>query len=230
MKRQRIEELIGELAAQLPAGAEGLVLEVRGGELVVVVPAGTADAEVIRAASVVRGTVRLENERVMTFEIHAAEGQTTFRDEDPHLHEPASVADTSQPFGLELLRSDHKPLTAAEVMTRQVLTANPDELVEDIAKRLVFHNISGMPVEDWDGTVIGVVSEADVIGKVGVTIADVMSTNLASAGPDASVQELAALMAERQVRRVPILDGDRLLGIVTRGDMVRAMALTFQRG
>lgn len=228
MKRQRIEELIGELAAGLPARVEGLVLEVRGGELIAVVPAHTADADVIHSASVVRGTVRLENERVMTFEIHADEAQNRFREVDPHLHEPAGGRRPRQPVGLDALQADHQPLTAAELMTRQVLTASPDELVEDIAKRMAFHNISGMPVEDWDGTVVGVVSEADVIGKQGVTIADVMSTDLAGARPGATVEELAALMAERQIRRVPILEGDRLVGLVTRGDLVRALALTFQ--
>jgi CBS domain-containing protein len=229
MRRLRREELSGELAADLPPGAEAVLLAVRGGELILVVPPATPDGQVVATASCLRGTVRLENERVMTFEIHRAEGDDSFRDEEARLHD-RGAGPPGDPLSLDTLAADGTPLSAEHVMTRQVLTASPDELVEDIAKRLVFHNVSGMPVEDWDGTVIGVVSEADVIGKQGVTIAEVMSTELTSALPSTPVQAVAGLMAERQVRRIPILEAGRLAGIVTRGDIVRALAMAVERG
>ena len=109
-------------------------------------------------------------------------------------------------------------------MTRSVLTASPDELVEDIAKRLSFHNVSGMPVEDWDGKVIGIVSEFDVMGKFHDTVGDVMSSDVISVSRDTPLSEVAALMAERRIKRVPVLDGGLLVGIVSRADIVRALA------
>jgi CBS domain-containing protein len=225
MRRLRPEELNEVLSREPPAGAQGVVLAVRGGELILVVPAATPDGQVVAVASCARGTVRLENERVMTFEIHSSDGEDSFSDHDAGLHRGHLAPPDDPPPSLERLTVAGAPLSAGQVMTRQVLTASPDDLVEDIAKRLAFHNVSGMPVEDWDGTVLGVVSEADVIGKQGVTIADVMSNELISAQASTSVEAVAGLMAERHVRRVPILEAGRLAGIVTRSDIVRALAM-----
>jgi CBS domain-containing protein len=109
-------------------------------------------------------------------------------------------------------------------MTSPVLTVSADELVEDVVKRLAFHEIGGMPVEDWDGTIIGMVSQSDVIDKLGVVVRDVMQTALVSVKPGMSIDQVAAVMAENQIKRVPVLDGNRLLGIISRADIVRAMA------
>jgi CBS domain-containing protein len=105
-----------------------------------------------------------------------------------------------------------------------VLTASPDELVEDIAKRLVFHNITGLPVLDWDDRVIGMVSEVDVIDKLGETIGDVMSTELTTVSRETAVEEIAALMTGRRIKRVPVIAEGMLVGIVSRADIVRAFA------
>ena len=55
-------------------------------------------------------------------------------------------------------------------MAREIVTVGSDMLVEDAAKLLAYHNISGMPVEDPDGKVCGIVSEADVIGHIGAIV------------------------------------------------------------
>jgi tRNA nucleotidyltransferase (CCA-adding enzyme) len=176
---------------------------------------------VLSAASSVRAALRLENERVLSFEIHEGAAHGSFRVESARLHAearpgPAGGAAASGPsFG---------GLTAEQIMTRTVMIAHADELVEDVAKRLAFHNISGMPVEDWDGKVIGVISEIDVIGKFHDTIREAMSADLLTVARDAPLEQVAALMTERRIKRVPVLEGDKLVGIVTRADIVRALA------
>jgi CBS domain-containing protein len=197
---------------ELGQGDEAIVLAVRGGQVAAAVPTGTSEEDAIGAARVIRGVIRLENERVLTFQIQVGDGGATFRDESAHLREP----DGSLLGGA--------PRRAADIMTEDVVTASADMLVEDVAKLLAFHNVSGMPVEDWDGTIIGVVSEVDVIDKVGDTIGDVMTPHVISVTESTPIEEIAGLMADRKIRRVPVLAGGSLVGIVTRADIVRALA------
>jgi CBS-domain-containing membrane protein len=190
---------------------EAVVLDIRGGEVTVAVSAGTPDNRVVGDASRLRGVLRLENAQVLTFEIRKADGRASLR------HEPAAAyPETAR------LRGDAR--TAEEIMTREVLTTSPDMLVEDVAKRLAFHNISGMPVEDWDGRVIGIVSEADVLGKIGDTIRDVMSDEVIGVSRTTPLAEIASLLADRRIKRVPVLSDQRLVGIVSRADVIRALA------
>ncbi len=116
-----------------------------------------------------------------------------------------------------------RPRTAADLMARNVVTVGRHVLVEDAAKRLAFHNIGCMPVEDWDGKVVGIIGQADVIGKIGQTVADVMSTNVFSVTEDASIEQIIALMFERSLEWVPVMSGDCLLGAISRPDVVSAL-------
>jgi CBS domain-containing protein len=205
-------------AAYTPAETDdAVILRVRGGEVAARVAVGTADEAVLGSAREIRGVVRLENEWVLTFHLRAGASDTAFRDEAAHLHEP----DGPLP---EELGVPTGSLVAGDIMSRDVVTASADMLVEDVAKLLAFHNISGMPVEDWDGTVIGVVSEVDVVDKVGDTIGDVMTHSVISVSESTRIEQIAALMADRKIRRVPVLVNDRLVGLVTRADIVRALA------
>jgi CBS domain-containing protein len=219
-----VELSAGEAAAHGLEGHEAVALAVRGGEVATAVRAGTAEESVVSAASRIRGRVRLENERVLTFDIHRAAGGASLRDEPARLreaaeeHGAASLAVVQDGDLLDGLG------TAEDIMTRDVLTASPDELVEDIAKRLVFHNVTGLPVLDWDDRVIGIVSEVDVIDKLGETIGDVMSTELTTVARETPIEEIAALMTERRIKRVPVIAEGMLVGIVSRADIVRAFA------
>ncbi len=208
---------VGQVAFRPGESDEAVILTVRGGEIAARVSAGTVDDDALVTAGEIRGVVRLENERVLTFQIRQGEPGVAFRDEPAHLHEPDHPA--APPLGLARV-----PRTAVDIMSRDVVTASADMLVEDVAKLLAFHNISGMPVEDWDGTVIGVVSEVDVVDKVGDTIGDVMTHRVISVTESTPIEEIAALMADRKIRRVPVLTGRNLVGLVTRADIVRALA------
>ena len=95
-----------------------------------------------------------------------------------------------------------------------------------VARILARNKISGMPVVD-EGKVVGVVSEADILTAAGDTTVDwVMSSDIVSVTPDTPVGEITAILKQRSIKRVLVTDraGD-LVGIVSRADIVAAMAL-----
>ena len=112
-----------------------------------------------------------------------------------------------------------------EIMTTNVVSVTPDSPVEDAARRLASHRISGMPVVNPAGRVVGLVTEYDVIAKQGQTVADIMSRSVISVSPETDVEEVAHLLTHQRIRRVPVMDGDRLVGIVSRADVVQQIAM-----
>lgn len=225
MKRVRLEEAF-EAGSVSPSGGasteeqEAVVLEIRGGEVVAVVPAGTEDDGVVAGAASVRAALRLENERVLMVELHADAEGARFHDEPAALHAARRAEGTPGVGAVDA----HGLGTVDQLMTRDVKTATPDELVEDVAKRLAFHNVTGLPVEDWDGQVIGIVSELDVIGKINETIRDVMTADVITVAPRTPIDQAATLMAQRGIKRLPVLEDGKLVGILSRADIVRALA------
>ncbi|HWT34926.1 MAG TPA: CBS domain-containing protein [Paraburkholderia sp.] len=144
-------------------------------------------------------------------------------------------------------------MLAIDVMTPSVICAQPDMTVQEAAKRLVENGISGMPVVDADGALVGIVSEADLLHRVetgtetkrsrwlelfsttrdlastfikehGCKVEDVMSTTVFSVDDGTPVAEIAELMETRRIKRVPVMRGGELVGIVTRGNLIRALA------
>ena len=207
---------------EVGSGEAAVVLAVRGGQIVVVAPAGTSEQDAVSAAARIHGSLRLEHGRVLTFEIRRGSPDALFQDAPAELpvYQRAGAAAVARPPRTDGARS--RPVR--EIMTRDVLTASPDMLVEDVAKLLAYHNITGMPVEGWDGQVVGIVSEADVIGKVGITVDDVMSREVISVTEETPIEDVAKLMTERRIRRVPVMAGSVVAGIVSRADIVRAFA------
>lgn len=115
-------------------------------------------------------------------------------------------------------------MRAEEIMTTRLVTAVPTDTVQQLARLLTEAGISGAPVLDERGGLIGIVSEADVISKRGRSVADVMNRNVLSAQPDTPVEEVCELMARHNINRVPIVRGGGLVGIITRTDVVRSIA------
>jgi CBS domain-containing protein len=230
VKRVNIKDaFVGEpTASQEGAGAEdsdeALILAVRGGEIVAVVPAGTPEEGAVGAAGLIRGALRLENERVLTFEIREGASGAFFEDESAQLHRRRqdSGAEGLSAIGGSDYMADHR--TAGEIMTRDVLTARRDLPTEEFAALLAFHNVSGMPVLDEAGTVIGIVSEADVIGKRGATVGEIMTPEVVAVAQATPIERIAALMAEKRIKRVPVIEDGALVGMVSRADIVRALA------
>lgn len=230
MKRVNIEDAFVGEPAPSQAGVEtqdsdeAIVLAVRGGEVVAVVAAGTPEEGAVGAAGLIRGALRLENERVLTFEIHEGASGAFFEDESAQLHrrrQESGAVGLSSIGGTDYMGAGR---TAGEIMTRDVLTARRDMAVEEFAKLLAFHNVSGMPVLDEADMVIGIVSEADVIAKRGATVGDIMTPEVVTVTETTPIEHIAALMAEKKIKRVPVFVGRALVGMVSRADIVRAIA------
>ncbi|MEU8347372.1 CBS domain-containing protein [Actinomadura meyerae] len=105
-------------------------------------------------------------------------------------------------------------------MTSPVITVERDAAVPDVAALLRARRISAVPVVDGHGAVVGLVSEYDLLAREGRTAADVMTTGVISVTEDTDVEEARHLLLERRIRRVPVLSGRELVGIVARSDVM----------
>ena len=118
-------------------------------------------------------------------------------------------------------------MIASDIMTRKVCTIHPEASVQEVAQLLDSRRISGAPVVDADGKLIGIITEADIISKVnrdGLCVADIMSHELLVVNEETPVNEIAMLLTERKIKRVPVVQDDKLVGIVSRADIVHAVA------
>jgi CBS domain-containing protein len=113
---------------------------------------------------------------------------------------------------------------AGEIMTSPVITVSPDTPVADVADTLRARRISAVPVVDAAGGVVGLVSEYDLLAKSGATAAEVMTTAVVSVSEDTDIADVRHMLVDRRIRRVPVLAGGRLVGIVSRGDVVALLA------
>jgi CBS domain-containing protein len=142
-----------------------------------------------------------------------------------------------------------------ELMTENVLTIGPEAPIKDVAKILVANRISGLPVCDIEGRVLGVISEGDILykehdpreGHVGgplgwiidgtpnyagfakakaLTARKAMTSPAITIAPWESAATAAQIMCERHVNRLPVVKDGLLVGIVTRADLVRAFIRT----
>ena len=116
-------------------------------------------------------------------------------------------------------------MKVSEVMTASVISVPDDSTIEDAARVLARHRISGVPVVSSSGALVGLVTEYDLISKQGQVVTDIMSRGAISVTEDTDVEEVAHLLTNRRIRRVPVLRGDRLVGIVSRSDLVKQIAM-----
>ena len=118
-------------------------------------------------------------------------------------------------------------MIARDIMTRNVYTTSPEVSVQEVAQLLVQKDISGVPVINRDGLIIGIITEADIIGKVnreGLCVADIMTPELIFVDEETRVGDIAMLLVERKIKRVPVMRNGKLVGIVCRADIVNAVA------
>lgn len=120
-------------------------------------------------------------------------------------------------------------MIASDIMTRRVWKTSPQASVQEVAQLLYRERISGVPVIDDDsGQIIGMITEADIIRHIerdDLSVAEIMTRQLITVDEDTAVSEIAALLAERQIKRVPVVQAGRVVGIVSRADIVQAVAL-----
>ncbi|MFT4069400.1 CBS domain-containing protein [Paraburkholderia sp.] len=145
-------------------------------------------------------------------------------------------------------------MQASDIMTTQVVSIAPDSSVYDAAKLLADNRISGVPVVDETGDVIGIVSEGDLLRRVetgtenprrswlaeflaptrqlaveylkehSIQVRDVMSTPAITVDAAAPLTEVAELLGRKHIKRLPVLRNGKLAGIVSRANLVRALA------
>ena len=142
-----------------------------------------------------------------------------------------------------------------QIMTTSVVKIQPSTPVSEIARLMVEHQVSGLPVVDPDNRVLGVVTEIDMVARnqrfklpafitfldsiiyletpghfrkrlehmLGASARDIMSEPAVTIAADASIEELAELMVDREINPVPVVEAGRLVGIVSRSDIIRLM-------
>jgi CBS domain-containing protein len=110
-------------------------------------------------------------------------------------------------------------------MTTRVVTITEDQSKQQAARLLSQHRISGLPVVNADQVVVGVVTEYDVIGKEGQTVGEIMTRGVISVTPDTELEEVSHLLVHERIKRLPVLDQGKLVGIVSRADLVKEVAL-----
>ena len=115
-------------------------------------------------------------------------------------------------------------MQAKDIMTRDIITVSPGMTIKSLAMTLIKNQISGAPVANRNGKIIGVVSEADIVAKKGKDVKAIMSKEIVSVAEDTAVEEIARLMTTHKIKRVPVMRKDAVVGIVSRADIVSAIA------
>lgn len=144
-------------------------------------------------------------------------------------------------------------MRASDVMIRDVITVGPDDDVSRAAKMLADHDISALPVIDEHRHVLGILSEADLLRREeigtekqrprwleavtpssllaadysrshGRKVRELMSETVVSATADTPLSEIAALLERKRIKRVPIVEDGKLIGIVSRANLIQALA------
>jgi CBS domain-containing protein len=143
-------------------------------------------------------------------------------------------------------------MNAVDVMTQPVISVTPEATIAEVAQLLLQHRISGLPVVDPDGAVIGMVTEGDLLHRIETgtqrrhshwlefliapgrlareytdanarKVGEVMRVDVVSVAPRESLLEVVRLMEHHHVKRLPVIEAGRLFGIVSRADLVRAL-------
>jgi CBS domain-containing protein len=144
-------------------------------------------------------------------------------------------------------------MQAQDIMVRGVISVGPDMPVRAAANAMVSNGVSALPVIGIDAKLVGIVSEGDLIRRVETDtgrerswllemfvstdalakefvksharhVADVMTRDVITAAPNASLREIANLMEKHGIKRVPIVENDKVVGIVSRANLLQALA------
>ena len=120
--------------------------------------------------------------------------------------------------------------SADDIMTAKVITTREPVPIWDAARMLLDKGHGGMPVVDASGKLIGMISGFDVISKRGTTVGEVMSRGVVSVKPGDPIESVVQVMGLHGIRRVPVCDGDRLVGIISRSDLLAYYTDRYEHG
>lgn len=118
---------------------------------------------------------------------------------------------------------------ASDIMTREVVTVDEETPLTRVMELLLSKHITGMPVVDAENRLKGIVSEIDLVNSMlsgnadDTTAGEIMSTNITSFPPTASCAEMANCFTVNRIRRVPIVEDCKVVGIVSRRDILQEL-------
>ncbi len=144
-------------------------------------------------------------------------------------------------------------MTAREIMTTRVLAVQPDDWAQHAVQIMADNDISGMPVVNGLGELVGIITESDLLliektappkvktalyglwlepdrmveedaQRRGLRVMDVMTRHVISFAPEASLLDIARTMHDKGIKRVPIVETGKLVGLISRHDIIRALA------
>ena len=118
-------------------------------------------------------------------------------------------------------------MNVKDCMNTHVISVSPEESVAVAARLMARHNVGALPVRARDGSLCGIVTDRDMVLRClaidrppeETSVARVMTDRVKSVAPDASLSQAAACRAREQVRRLPVVEGRRLVGMVSLGDL-----------
>ncbi len=145
--------------------------------------------------------------------------------------------------------------TARDIMTKNVLTVTRDMAIKDLSKMFIDNRVNGFPVVDDQGTVIGIVTEKNLIEQnknlhmptvialfdavfylestknfqeevkryTGTMVGDIYHANAVTVSPETDVSEIAALMANKGLHSLPVVENEKLIGIIGKIDIIKAL-------
>jgi len=122
-----------------------------------------------------------------------------------------------------------KIVRARDIMTRPVITAREDMRLTEVMRLLLRWHVSGLPVVDENERVVGIISEHDLVNLAldgnaeDTTVGEVMTREVRWFPPEAPIADIASCFSARRLRRVPIVERGRLVGIVSRRDILREL-------
>lgn len=126
-------------------------------------------------------------------------------------------------------------MKAKEIMTKKVITIKPTTTVLDAIDTMINHAISGTPVVDDQGKLVGIVSEKDLMvvddfltqkQLSQVTVSDFMTKDVVSVTEETPANEVAKMFIRKNIKRVPVIKGDQILGVVSRRDVLKSIRMS----
>jgi CBS-domain-containing membrane protein len=117
------------------------------------------------------------------------------------------------------------PIRVRDIMSRYVITVTEDTPVLEVARILAERRFSGLPVCADDGSIVGMVSDFDLLARDGETVGEVMTRDVVAVSEDTDIRDARALLTDQRLARLPVFRGRELVGIVSRGDILREFVL-----